>query len=760
MALALGGREVAIAVDGSREALQRPVTGGAWQLATERAFALAFAGWVALLLVISGPDTLRAAERGWFESATIVASVAVLAATAWLIWTIGPTPAVAAIVTPVAVVIHIIAACHDNGPPYGIHWWAVQLTLPFGGLLAGSLPLRAAVGWVTVLLGAETFVLVRAGVPTAELLWWICLMAVVSALVGSSVLTLRRTAAAADRAAAQTLATFAQREQLVAAGQVEREITRRLHDDVAHALRACSLPARALSPSALTDHCRAALRSLEGSSGRTGRRAVAQAIRELAQRLPVPVELSLSADPTLPPQVADGIVGIVGETFRNIERHAGQCRVRVSTHGDDRGALTVQVADDGRGFDTNRSGFGLTASVRQRAADIGARVSVISAVGRGTEVTLQWAAESAEFVPQSHDDLAEGAGTRRRLVYGTLLPTVLGSIVLVLTRPLRLVEPASAVITIGCMAVCPAVVLLAGRRSPSRGVSIAIMICAPLALLIESVPWGFRADIADWALPGIVVPLFALLAFYRPVRETLPGLLVMLATVLAISGRTDPSLGREIATLAQTALPYLAALTVRLLLDRAGPVVARTTAARTELIADQQRENALRLVGDQRLQRIKVQVQPYLHRVVRRHGLISDSDRGRAMVLEAAVRDDLALGASLDKQTRLLIEQCRMRGVSVQFNLADPPTAGTLSDLVSAAVQDLDPDSPRQRLVFSRSREQELTCLIDPARPAGGAARIAAEGGRIRATGRISLYSLPPVSPDQRTTATQGAPIG
>jgi signal transduction histidine kinase len=48
------------------------------------------------------------------------------------------------------------------------------------------------------------------------------------------------------------------------------------------------------------------------------------------------------------------------------------------------------VKDDGTGFDpaTAREGMGLSRSVRGRVADVGGRVEVDSAPGRGTEVRL------------------------------------------------------------------------------------------------------------------------------------------------------------------------------------------------------------------------------------------------------------------------------------------------------------------------------------------------------------------------------------
>lgn len=724
---------------------------GGWQDATERTLAVTFGCWVGGLLLFSWSDAWRAATINAFDGVMVTTAVVVLAGTVLAVWTVGPRPIVAMTGTALIALVHLTATSREID--YGIHWWGFQHCSAYCGLLAGSLSRRVATIWVASFMCTETVVFIRAHVPTAELTWWVTVMAMMAMMVGCSVLMFRRTADVADRAAVQNLTMFIQQEGLVAAGRAEREIARRLHDDVAHALRACSLPRPAMTPEALLDHCSTALRSLRNSAGQDLPRNLSAALNVLSRRCTMPVELRLDGvDATLPPHVADGIIGILAEAFRNIERHAGLCRVEVTSWAYEKGGVAIRVADDGRGFDTARSGFGLTASVRQRARDVGAQVTVSSRPGHGTAMTVLWPEPAPAETSPTHDDLADGAGTRRRLVYGALVPGALGNFVAVAARPERLTQPMSATITMLCLVACVVVALQAGRRRPNRAESLAIMICSPLALLAESAPWGFAADAPTCPFPGVLAPFSALIAFYRPVRETLPGMVALATTVLVLEARSGGQIGVLISASIQAVLPYTLVLVVRLLLDRAGDVVARTAAAQTELAAAQQRDSALQLVGEARLQRIRAQVEPFLREVVAADGMISDATRVRAIVLEAAVRDDLKLGTQLDQESRTLIESCRARGLSVQLNLTDLPTDGVLFELLRAAVDDLDQGSPSPRLVISRGRGHELTCLLEPAQPAAGAVRIAAHGGHVRTAGQIGLYSLPLSCPEQPTS--------
>jgi len=107
------------------------------------------------------------------------------------------------------------------------------------------------------------------------------------------------------------------------------------------------------------------------------------------------VRISFEADPA--PRQADEVeivlYRIVQEALQNAHKYArgAPLTVRLAHHA---GALTLSVRDEGPGFDprevarrAGRSNWGLT-SMRERAELIGARLTVASRPGHGTEVTV------------------------------------------------------------------------------------------------------------------------------------------------------------------------------------------------------------------------------------------------------------------------------------------------------------------------------------------------------------------------------------
>ncbi len=101
-----------------------------------------------------------------------------------------------------------------------------------------------------------------------------------------------------------------------------------------------------------------------------------------------------------------GLFRIAQEALRNVARHAGATRVAVSLTGDGR-RLMLRVADDGRGFAPGQGpapGLGL-ASMRQRAALMGAAFEIRSGRGQGTEIEV-----SVPIARERHEPSAPSAG--------------------------------------------------------------------------------------------------------------------------------------------------------------------------------------------------------------------------------------------------------------------------------------------------------------------------------------------------------------
>ena len=95
----------------------------------------------------------------------------------------------------------------------------------------------------------------------------------------------------------------------------------------------------------------------------------------------------------LPPEVERNLLRIGQEAFTNTVKHAGARAVRIELTFET-GRVRLRVRDDGRGFDpaapageSGRGAFGLI-GMRERAQDMGGRLTVTSQPGRGTEVAV------------------------------------------------------------------------------------------------------------------------------------------------------------------------------------------------------------------------------------------------------------------------------------------------------------------------------------------------------------------------------------
>lgn len=80
---------------------------------------------------------------------------------------------------------------------------------------------------------------------------------------------------------------------------------------------------------------------------------------------------------------------IIQESLSNILKHADASNVFISVYYS-KNAMTVQVKDDGHGFDTTQvyDSNGLT-NIKKRAESIHAELQIISAIGNGTEITIK-----------------------------------------------------------------------------------------------------------------------------------------------------------------------------------------------------------------------------------------------------------------------------------------------------------------------------------------------------------------------------------
>jgi signal transduction histidine kinase len=88
----------------------------------------------------------------------------------------------------------------------------------------------------------------------------------------------------------------------------------------------------------------------------------------------------------LPLEVENTVYRLVQEALTNAGKHAAANRVTVEARERD-GKITVEITDDGQGFDPQHAGdgFGLV-GMRERVALLGGDLQIVSAPGRGTTV--------------------------------------------------------------------------------------------------------------------------------------------------------------------------------------------------------------------------------------------------------------------------------------------------------------------------------------------------------------------------------------
>lgn len=192
-------------------------------------------------------------------------------------------------------------------------------------------------------------------------------------------------------------------------------IARELHDTVTQSLFAASLIAEAL-PDLVQRAPDEALRGAEQLRRLTAGalaemrtlllelRPKALTERSLGQQLQllctsvsgqliIPIRLEILNDAILNPQVQLAFYRVAQETLNNIVKHAGAGEVEVFLDCT-AAAATLTVCDNGHGFDPANIGPGSLglAMMQERAAMIGAELTIASEPGGGTSVTLRWQA--------------------------------------------------------------------------------------------------------------------------------------------------------------------------------------------------------------------------------------------------------------------------------------------------------------------------------------------------------------------------------
>ena len=205
-------------------------------------------------------------------------------------------------------------------------------------------------------------------------------------------------AEASDASSARQRAQAVELAARQASTRAQREANSFIHDHILSALIAVAngLPDRA----ALRGSARQALDSLSTSTTVTSPVAARALLNDVAGRVgamagDIRTDVLLTREHEIPPEAAQAITEATLEAVRNSLRHAGDdaAVTRMVTLTSDACCVTIEVNDNGRGFDPAAAGrgrHGVSGSIIARMHDVGGRATVDSAPGEGACITLRW----------------------------------------------------------------------------------------------------------------------------------------------------------------------------------------------------------------------------------------------------------------------------------------------------------------------------------------------------------------------------------
>ncbi|MFL5954650.1 MAG: GAF domain-containing protein [Gaiellaceae bacterium] len=194
----------------------------------------------------------------------------------------------------------------------------------------------------------------------------------------------------------------ASRRRIVAAGdEARRRIERDLHDGIQQRLIALTFRARAMMrrPSDelpgiaaelseglknVSDELRDVSRGIHPTI--LTEAGLGPALRALARRSDVPIDVDIQLDERLPPPVEAAAYYIASEALTNVAKHAHANVVRlIAAHGS--GVLTLEVRDDGIGGVDPTRGSGIL-GLTDRVEALGGTISIASRPHGGTTLTV------------------------------------------------------------------------------------------------------------------------------------------------------------------------------------------------------------------------------------------------------------------------------------------------------------------------------------------------------------------------------------
>jgi hypothetical protein len=581
------------------------------------------------------------------------------------------------------------------------------------------------------------------------------LLVVQGVLVTGLTIVLRRAATAADLAVVQREATERQAAVLAARRAAERESYRMLHDSVSATLTVVAAGGIRRRSVDLRCQARRDLAVVERLNvpdpGEEAGELAGWLYPVLADAgVPVTMDAPIPAVP-VPPAVGAALAGAVTEALTNVARHAGPCRVRLHAAAA-AGGVTVEVADDGRGFEPARvpvSCRGVRESLVGRIGAVDGSATVTSEPGRGTRVLLRWPAGGApaagdeDGAPGSSAVLGDVIATRYRRGMELVVILLVGTwhagndlVALVSHWSVYRSPPAelAAWLALAAIGVAGGVRLWRQRTGRTGAWVLAGAALAAGAVGTAVVPGPALFSSAAWAW-GAVGWFGVLLLLRRPVRELLVFLAANSAVAVAVLAR-DGELDRIGLARAATVVYGTGALQLTLFLA-AGAVAATARSAGAMAAAAagaaRRRQIADRLHADRRRRygMVRRSVTPLLAGLA--DGTLDPADRGVRHACAVEASRLRRLFAETDDVAEPLLHELRacsyiadQRGVVV-----DLQTTGRLPDLDRDARRVLT-EAPLLALagaerharitVLARSDEVAVSVLVDGTGPPAGSA--------------------------------------
>ena len=111
----------------------------------------------------------------------------------------------------------------------------------------------------------------------------------------------------------------------------------------------------------------------------------------LSGRTNLPVQVTVEGEGKLPADVQVALYRLCQEGLNNIAKHAAASQVDISLLYE-QDAVELRIRDDGRGFDPEQAlpgHYGLS-MMHERAAAVGAALSITSQPGQGAEIVIRW----------------------------------------------------------------------------------------------------------------------------------------------------------------------------------------------------------------------------------------------------------------------------------------------------------------------------------------------------------------------------------